>query len=350
MFAKAAIFAAIGLVHAAMPFRVMAQGGDKADLRPVRIATPPKLDGILDDEAWSGDPLPLDTWMSYNPMRGEAAAEKTQVWIGLRRGGGLLRVPLPRQRAGRIRTNISRRDNAFGDDWVGVSLDSSRAGQLAYHLFVNPSGIQMDALQSGSGGEDFAPDWVWQSAGHVGADGWSAEIRVPLENIRFRSGADVRMGVLFWRRLSRTGVSTSWPEMAPGQVGVRVECRRSSFDELQSRRLLEMIPSSTFSGNQVRSDRSSWNGTRARGDFGVSVKYGLTSAVTLDATVNPGFQPGRKRRVRSRGQPAFSGLLQRKAAVLHGRDGPVQYRRHRRRFDDAHGGAHEEDHRSRAPA
>ncbi len=127
---------------------------------------------------------------------------------------------------GKIRTNISRRDNAFGDDWVGVSLDSSRAGQLAYHLFVNPSGIQMDALQSGSSGEDFAPDWVWQSAGHVGADGWSAEIRVPLENIRFRSGADVRMGVLFWRRLSRTGVSTSWPEMAPRQMGVRVECRR----------------------------------------------------------------------------------------------------------------------------
>ena len=50
----------------------------------------------------------------------------------------------------KIRTTISRRDNAFSDDWVGVSLDSSRAGQLAYHLFVNPSGIQMDALQSGS--------------------------------------------------------------------------------------------------------------------------------------------------------------------------------------------------------
>ena len=82
MFAKAAIFAAIGLVYAAMPSRLLAQGVDKADLRPVRIGTPPKIDGILDDEAWTGDPLPLDTWMSYNPMRGEAAAEKTQVWIG----------------------------------------------------------------------------------------------------------------------------------------------------------------------------------------------------------------------------------------------------------------------------
>ena len=75
----------------------------------------------------------------------------------------------------------------------------------------------MDALQSGSGGEDFAPDFVWRSAGHVGADGWSVEIRVPLENIRFRSGTDVQMGVLFWRRLSRSGVSASWPAMADGK-------------------------------------------------------------------------------------------------------------------------------------
>ncbi len=217
MFAKALIFAAIGLIHAATPARLFAQGGSKSELRPVRLTTPPKLDGILDDEAWSGDPLPLDGWRSYNPMRGEAAAEETHVWIGYDTEALYVAFRCLDSQPERIRTTISRRDNAFSDDWVGISLDSSRAGQLAYHLFVNPSGIQMDALQSGSTGEDFAPDWVWQSAGHVGADGWSAEIRIPLENIRFRSGADVSMGVLFWRRLSRTGVSSSWPEMAPSK-------------------------------------------------------------------------------------------------------------------------------------
>ena len=288
MFAKALIFTAIGLLHAVSPARLLAQTGARADLRAVRITTPPKLDGILDDEAWSGDPLPLDGWISYNPMRGEAAAEKTQVWVGYDAEAVYFAFRCLDTQPDKIRTTISRRDNAFSDDWVGVSLDSSRAGQLAYHLFVNPSGIQMDALQSGTTGEDFAPDWVWQSAGHVGADGWSAEIRMPLENIRFRSGADVRMSVLFWRRLSRTGVSASWPEMPDGKW-VFESNAAIAFDELQSRRLLEMIPSATFSGNQARSDRSGWHSTRARGDVGVSVKYGVTSAVTLDATVNPDF-------------------------------------------------------------
>jgi Domain of unknown function (DUF5916) len=272
----------------ASPSLAAAQPPPLKELNAQRVAAAPKLDGVLDDEAWSGAPLPLETWMSYNPMRGEAAAETTHVWMAYDDEALYVAFRCLDSQPQRIRTTISRRDNAFSDDWVGLSLDSSRAGQLAYHLFVNPSGIQMDALQSGSGGEDFAPDWVWQSAGHVGGEGWSAEIRVPLENLRFRSGADIRMGVLFWRRLSRTGVSTSWPEMPSGRW-VFESNASIVFDRLESRRLLEMIPSATFSSNQARRDASIWNRTRAKGDLGVSVKYGLTSAMTLDATINPDF-------------------------------------------------------------
>ena len=284
----AAIFAGICLIFVFLPSETLGQTATPAELRAHRLTTPPKLDGVLDDEAWSREPLPLGQWMSYNPMRGETAAETTRVWIAYDDAAVYFAFQCLDTQPERIRTTISRRDNAFSDDWVGLSLDSSKAGQLAYHLFVNPSGIQMDALQSGSGGEDFAPDWVWQSAGHVGADGWSAEIRVPLENIRFHSGPNVRMGVLFWRRISRTGVSTSWPEMPSGKW-VFESNAAVVFDELRSRRLFELIPSSTFSSNQVRKDDARWNGTQARGDFGVSVKYGVTSAMTLDATVNPDF-------------------------------------------------------------
>jgi hypothetical protein len=265
-----------------------AQSVARPELHAIRPTTTPKIDGVLDDEAWSSDPLPLDTWKSYNPMRGEAAAEQTKVWIAYDDQAVYFAFRCLDSEPKKIRTTISRRDGAFADDWVGLSLDSSRAGQLAYHLFVNPNGIQMDALQSGAGGEDFAPDWVWQSAGRVGPDGWSAEIRVPLENIRFRSGTDVRMGVLFWRRLSRSGVSASWPEMPTGKW-VFESNTSVVFDELRSRRLLEVIPSATFSSNQSRETPTVWTRTRSKGDAGISVKYGLTSAITLDATVNPDF-------------------------------------------------------------
>ena len=245
----------------------------------------------------------------------------------------------------RIRTTISRRDNAFGDDWVGFSLDSSRAGQLAYHLFVNPSGIQMDALQSGSNGEDFAPDWVWQSAGHVGADGWSAEIRVPLENLRFRTGPGVRMGVLFWRRLSRTGVSTSWPEMPSGQVGLRIErvgrVRQTSIAQAvrndSERDVLEQ------SGAQGRIDLEP-HARQRRLRRQRQIRVDLSGDARRDDQSR--FQPGRKRCLRGRGQSAFPDFLQREAAVLHGGAGAVQSRRRRRRCDAENGSPYATHHRS----
>jgi hypothetical protein len=276
------------LCQAARPSLSFAQDDSRAPLRPARASTPPKVDGILDDAVWAAEPLRLGTWVSYNPLRGEDAEEKTEVWIAYDTEAVYFAFRCRDTRPDRIRTTISRRDNAFSDDWVGLSLDSSHAGQLAYHLFVNPSGIQMDALQSGTTGEDFAPDWVWQSASHVGAEGWSTEIRVPIENIRFRSGTNIPMGVLFWRRLSRTGVSTSWPAIAPGQW-VFDSHAAVVFDELQSRRLIEVIPSATFAGNQRRKDAAAWQDLEGKRDFGASIKYGLTSAITLDATVNPDF-------------------------------------------------------------
>jgi hypothetical protein len=55
--------------------------GAPHDLRARRVATPPKLDGVLDDEAWSDGPQPLDAWMSYNPLRGQREQLQTQVWV-----------------------------------------------------------------------------------------------------------------------------------------------------------------------------------------------------------------------------------------------------------------------------
>ena len=99
MLAKSVIFAAIGLIHVAAPTRLFAQGGGKTELRPVRITTPPKLDGILDDEAWSGDPLQLEGWIVVQPDARRAGGREDAGVDRLRRGGAVFRVPLPRYAA-----------------------------------------------------------------------------------------------------------------------------------------------------------------------------------------------------------------------------------------------------------
>src|SRR5262245_42797234 len=159
------------------------------ELRAVRADVAPKLDGLLDDLAWSGPPVGPENWTSYNPLRGEPASLRTRVWVAYDSGAIYFAFRSFDPEPERIRATIARRDNVWNDDWVGVSLDSSRAGQVAYHMFVNPSGIQMDALQTRN--EDTAVDWVWQSAGRVDAQGYTVEVRLPLQSIRFKGGPDV---------------------------------------------------------------------------------------------------------------------------------------------------------------
>ena len=255
------------------------------DLQARLVTTPPKLDGVLDDEAWPASPRPSIPGCR-NPLRGQAEQQHTQVWVAYDSKAIYFAFKALDSEPDKIRTTISRRDNVWSDDWVGVSLDSSRAGQIAYHMFVNPSGIQMDALQSSN--EDTAVDWVWQSAGKVDADGYTVEVRLPLESIRFRGGSDVRMGVLFYRRNSRMGTSWSWPAMPPGEW-VFENHAQLSFGELHQPRLLEVIPSATLSRNDTRVAGQPWQASRRKADFGASVKYGITSTVTLDATINPDF-------------------------------------------------------------
>lgn len=258
------------------------------EVRARRALVAPVLDGVLDDEVWSGAPVPTGTWVSYNPLRGERAQQQTDVWIGYDDTAVYFAFRCRDTGAGGIRTTVSRRDAVFSDDWIALSLDSSRAGQIAYHMFVNPNGVQMDALNSASGGEDFAADWLWESAGQVTDEGYVVEIRLPLESIRFRGGPKVRMGIAFFRRISRLGVSWSWPEMPPGtwvfEAHVPVV-----FEELRQPLLLEVIPNVTVSRSQARGEGRPWREPDGTGDVGVSVKYGVTSTITLDATVNPDF-------------------------------------------------------------
>jgi hypothetical protein len=261
---------------------------ERPRLDPVRTTTPPTIDGVLDDAAWQGGPLPLTEWLTYNPLNGDKIAQQTEVravyddrylYFAFR--------CLDPEPAG-VRTNISRRDNMWNDDWVGFSLDSVGNGQSAYDHFINPSGIQGDILTTPSAGENSAPDWVWTSAGMRTPQGYEVEVRIPFTSIRFKSGPEVKMGVLFWRRVSRLGISVSWPPVPAG---------RSFFEkhaimvlrDVKRPLTLELAPTATYSRQQARATPTAFAPADSEPDAGLSVKYGVTSEITAEGTINPDF-------------------------------------------------------------
>lgn len=262
-----------------------------AVLSPVeatRITTAPVIDGVLDDGAWTGRALPTgDQWRSYNPLHGDAIPQQTTVWVTYDEQALYFAFKCDDPDPAGIKTSVTRRDTIFPDDWVGLSLDALGTGQTSYHLMINPSGIQLDMINTVSGNEDPSPDWVWDSAAQLTPTGYAVEVRLPLQMLRFRGGESVRMGILFWRRVSRTGVSVAWPALQPGRWVFDTHAPLL-FRDLRAVPVREVIPSVTYAHSEARPETRQWTRSDV-GDVGLSGKWGLTSTVTLEATLNPDF-------------------------------------------------------------
>jgi hypothetical protein len=234
--------------------------------------------------------MPTGQWASYNPNRGDRMPDeyRTEVRIAYDDRSIYFAFHCFDNEPQNIRTTVSKRDNSGNDDWFALSLDSAGTGQSAYHLFTNPSGSQMDALNTSASGEQFDADMVWYSAAKTTADGYVVEVRIPLQTLRFAGADEVRMGLVFFRKVSRIGVSYSWPEMPPGQW-VFDRPAHLVFSNLRPRRLVELLPSVTYSIGQERETSERWASADDKYNFGGSGKLGITSGITLDGTINPDF-------------------------------------------------------------
>jgi hypothetical protein len=275
----------------ALVFCANAHAQDPAGFRVMRAPEPPKIDGVLDDAAWAQvAPMPNDGWASYNPNRGDKmpAEYRTEVRVAYDDRNIYFAFHCFDNEPAKIRTNVSKRDSAFNDDWFALSLDSAGTGQAAYHLFTNPSGSQMDALNTSSSGEQFDADMVWFSAARTTSDGYVVEVQIPLQTLRFSGGDEVRMGLVFFRKVSRIGVSYAWPELLPAQW-VFDRPAHLLFSNLKPRRLVELLPSVTYNVSQERESAARFAAADDKYNFGLNGKFGITSGITLDGTINPDF-------------------------------------------------------------
>lgn len=141
---------------------------------------PPRIDGALDDPAWSRI-APLAAFTQVAPVRGAVPTRRSELRLAY--DGRTLYVAL---RAfddvpGRIAARTLRRDaDAIdGDDHVTLVLDVLGSGSHGFFFRVNALGAQRDGLVFDGGTAQ--PEWdaVWQAAGRIDAEGWSAELAIP---------------------------------------------------------------------------------------------------------------------------------------------------------------------------
>lgn len=141
----------VGIVSPVL--RTIPATAETQELYPVLVPQGPKIDGKLGDDIWQQEPLARD-FSSYSPIYGEKIPYKTLVWMAYNSKNLYFAFKCYDPQPQKIKTSITRRDSMYRDDWVGLSLDARGNMHTSYHLFVNPSGIQGDALYSSVQGED----------------------------------------------------------------------------------------------------------------------------------------------------------------------------------------------------
>jgi hypothetical protein len=254
---------------------------------PGKTTVKPGIDGILDEEPWQVPPLKAD-FISYDPLYGEKLPYKTLVWMTYDNKNLYFAFRCYDSEPQKIKTSMTSRDNMWDDDWVGILLESLGNKQTMYGFVVNPSGIQGDLLQSTGNEQDLSPDFVWESAGKITYSGFQVEICIPLRSIRFQSGKEVKMGIIFKRKISRLSVKGSWPELKPGE-GEFNFLKPVIYRKLEKPLKLEILPGITHTSNRQRLQPDQWNKSENITAFGIGVKYGITSSITADITLNPDF-------------------------------------------------------------
>jgi Domain of unknown function (DUF5916)/Carbohydrate family 9 binding domain-like len=262
--------------------------GENVVLYPTLVETAPKIDAMLDEAVWQSQPNISEHFVCNHPVYGEKLPQKTNVWLAYDKDNIYVAFYCYDDEPEKIKASVTRRDNFLSDDWVSIDLDAMGQRQFAYEFLVNPKGIQTDILYTASSGESMEPDYVWYSAGRIVKDGYIVEIRIPLKSIQFNSGSDVSMNLAFYRFVSRTGQNSSWPQIDQNKRYFN-SLRPVKFKLLAKQLRLEVLPSITYGSLLDRETPNQWSAADQSTQIGVGIKYGITSSINTEITINPDF-------------------------------------------------------------
>ncbi|MDB5125059.1 MAG: hypothetical protein JWP94_3188 [Mucilaginibacter sp.] len=260
----------------------------------IKIAKPPKIDGVLDDEVWKNAPIATD-FVELNPVAGrhEKKEERTEVKIVYDNSAIYVAARMYETSPDKIAQELTTRDNVANDDFIGFIVDTYHDGINGTGFYVTAAGVQFDAKYAPNpNGNNEDPNWnaVWQSKVKIDKDGWTAEFRIPYSALRF-SKKDIQLwGLNMIRRRQVEQKQLFWNEIDPKKNGfINQEGDLVGIEKIVPPVRLAFYPYlSTYVNHYpyntpgVKNTTNSFNG-------GMDVKYGINQSFTLDMTLIPDF-------------------------------------------------------------
>jgi hypothetical protein len=254
--------------------------------RATLAATPPTIDGRDADEVWRQAPLVSD-FRQFQPKEDSTPTYKTEFQIAYDARNFYVFIRAYDAHPDSVLRLLARRDIRTASDQLKIIVDAYHDRRSGYEFAVNPAGVKRDYSVFNDNNEDDAWDGVWEVATQIDSLGWTAEFRIPLSQMRYVPGPTNTFGFGVWRDIDRYTERVSWPLYRTSRPGLMSQLGDvTGLDGLASPTRLEMTP--YFVTKNVPLEGNDFDRGQ-RFSIGGDVKYGLTSNLTIDATVNPDF-------------------------------------------------------------
>jgi hypothetical protein len=249
------------------------------------------VDGIFDEAVWASAER-SDRFLQLKPNELEPATQRTEVQIGYDDDNVYVAVYAHDDPSLPLIMPLARRDTEPPSDWIRIAFDSYADRRTAFEFGVNPAGVKVDAIISNDVERDLTWDAVWQVSTRIVSDGWVAEFRIPLSELRFSGVAGAAWGFQVTRIIQRNKETDLWAPTL--QADLRPVPRYGALEglgDLKPAHSVQLVPYARTDASRPAQPGALWSrdqgglGLRAGGD----AKARVTSALTLDATVFPDF-------------------------------------------------------------
>lgn len=239
------------------------------------------IDGKPNEAIWA-KAQPVSGFMQYEPVKGETASFNTEVRVLYSRKYIYFGITCFDPQPGRIVSRVSRREGELtSDDAVAIALDTFNDDQTAYIFFTNVAGIQKDARLADNG-RTFDDTWdgKWLSAGAMSETGWTAEIAIPFETLKYNPGKNRSWGLGITRFIPRKLETDTWSGPMESYMRVSQMGALTGLDLKKTGRKRQFIPHVI---TKLEKDKKS------EVEAGLDVRYAFSQSISADLTVNPDF-------------------------------------------------------------
>ena len=260
----------------------------------VKVTTPPKVDGILDDEVWKNVPVATD-FVENQPVAGrhEKPEERTEIKIIYDNTAIYVGARMYETNPAKIARELTTRDSIATDDFIGMIFDTYHDGLNGSGFYVTAAGTQYDAKYAPSptgNTEDGTWNAVWESKVKLDKQGWTAEFKIPYSALRFAKKDVQNWGLNFIRRRKSVNKQLFWNEVNPKQNGLmNQEGELDGIKEITPPVRLAFYPYFSTYVNHYPYNTPGLKNTTTSFNGGMDVKYGINESFTLDMTLVPDF-------------------------------------------------------------